>query len=128
MAPTKWVSSLQRSEACMTFVRPARRVLIAAVALSALFVAAACGGGGEAGTPEGGATSAPAVDFTKQGDIEIWQGKDVTGTVPKLIKQFNDSHPNGKAILHELPDEADQQRQQMIQNAQIKNPKLAVLS
>ncbi len=30
----------------MTFVRPARRVLIAAVSLSALFVAAACGGGG----------------------------------------------------------------------------------
>ena len=112
----------------MTFVRPARRVLIAAASLSALFVAAACGGGGGGAAPEGGATSAPAVDFTKQGDIEIWQGKDVTGTVPKLIKQFNDSHPNGKAILHELPDEADQQRQQMIQNAQIKNPKMAVLS
>ena len=31
----------------MTFVRPARRVLIAGVSLSALLVAAACGGGGE---------------------------------------------------------------------------------
>jgi multiple sugar transport system substrate-binding protein len=112
----------------MTFVRPARRVLIAAASLSALFVAAACGGGGEAGTPEGGGTSAPAVDFTKQGDIELWQGKDVSGNLPKLVKQFNDSHPNGKVTLHELPDEADQQRQQMIQNAQIKNPKMAVLS
>ena len=30
--------------------------------------------------------------------------------------------------LHELPDEADQQRQQMIQNTQIKNPKMAVLN
>ncbi|HJY45888.1 MAG TPA: ABC transporter substrate-binding protein [Propionibacteriaceae bacterium] len=111
----------------MTFVRPARRVLIAAASLSALFVATACGGGGEAGTPEGGGTSA-AVDFTTQGDIEVWQGKDVTGNFPKLVKQFNDSHPNGKVVFHELPDEADQQRQQMIQNAQIKNPKMAVLS
>jgi multiple sugar transport system substrate-binding protein len=112
----------------MTFVRPVRRVLIAAVSMSALFVAAACGGGGgEGGAPAGGGTEA-AVDWTKQGDIEIWQGKDVSGNFPKLIAQFNESHPNGKVIFHELPDEADQQRQQMIQNAQIKNPKMAVLS
>src|SRR5918997_7192979 len=104
----------------MTFVRPARRVLIAAVSLSALLVAAACG----SEEPGGGSPSASgaAVDLTKQGDIEHWQGKDVTGTIPKLIKQFNDQHPNGKVIFKELPDEADQQRQQMIQNTQIKNP------
>jgi multiple sugar transport system substrate-binding protein len=112
----------------MTFVRPARRVLIAAASMSALFIAAACGGGGGGGAPAGGGESPAAADFTKQGDIELWQGKDVSGNVPKLVKQFNDSHPNGKVTLHELPDEADQQRQQMIQNAQIKNPKMAVLS
>jgi multiple sugar transport system substrate-binding protein len=111
----------------MTFVRPARRVLIAAASMSALFVAAACGGGG-GGAPEGGGESPAAADFTKQGDIEYWQGKDTSGNMPKLIKAFNDSHPNGKVVFHELPDEADQQRQQMIQNAQIKNPKMAVLS
>jgi multiple sugar transport system substrate-binding protein len=110
----------------MTFVRPARRVLIAAASLSALLVAAACGGGG--GAPEGGATSAAAVDFSKQGDIELWQGKDVTGLTQKQVKAFNESHPNGKVIYHELPEAADQQRQQMIQNAQIKNPKMAVLN
>jgi multiple sugar transport system substrate-binding protein len=112
----------------MTFVRPARRVLIAAASLSALSVAAACGGGGGGAAPEGGGTSAPAVDFTKQGDIELWQGKDVTGNLPKLVAKFNESHPNGKVTFHELPDEADQQRQQMIQNTQIKNPKMAVLN
>ena len=111
----------------MTFVRPARRVLIAAASMSALFVAAACGGGG-GGAPEGGATSPAAADFTKQGDIEFWHGKDTSGNLPKLIAKFNESHPNGKVTLHELPDEADQQRQQMIQNAQIKNPKMAVLN
>jgi multiple sugar transport system substrate-binding protein len=112
----------------MTFVRPARRVLIAAVSMSALFVAAACGGGGGGEAPQGGAETPAAADFTKQGDIEVWQGRDVSGYFPKMIKKFNDSHPNGKAIFHELPDEADQQRQQMIQNTQIKNPKMAILS
>jgi multiple sugar transport system substrate-binding protein len=110
----------------MTFVRHARRVLLAAASMSALFVAAACGGGGAA--PSGGASSAAAADFSKQGDIEVWQGKDVTGNFPKLVKQFNDSHPNGKVTFHELPDSADQQRQQMIQNTQIKNPAMAVMS
>ena len=72
----------------MTFVRPARRVLIAAASMSALFVAAACGGGG--GAPSGGGSSAAAADFSKQGDIEVWHGKDVTGNFAKQIKQFND--------------------------------------
>jgi multiple sugar transport system substrate-binding protein len=112
----------------MTFVRPARRVLIAAASMSALFVAAACGGGGGGGAPAGGGSSAAGADFTKQGDIEYWQGKDTSGNLPKLIKAFNESHPNGKVTLHELPDAADQQRQQMIQNTQIKNPKMAVMS
>ena len=68
----------------MTFVRPARRVLIAAASMSALFVAAACGGGG--GAPSGGGSSAAAADFSKQGDIEVWHGKDVSGNFPKQIK------------------------------------------
>jgi multiple sugar transport system substrate-binding protein len=111
----------------MTLVRPKRRVLMAAASVSALLAVAACGGGGEEeGTPQGQAS--PAVDFAKQGDIEVWQGKDVSGNFPKLVKQFNDSHPNGKVVFHELPDEADAQRQQMIQNTQIKNPKMAVIS
>jgi len=111
----------------MTFVRPARRVLIAAASLSALLAVTACGGGGDEGSPQASGT-APSVDFSKQGDIEFWTGKDTSGNLPKLIQKFNDSHPNGKMTLHELPDEADQQRQQMVQNTQIKNPKMAVLN
>jgi multiple sugar transport system substrate-binding protein len=110
----------------MTFVRPARRVLIAAASMGALFVAAACGGGG--GVPSGGGSSAAGADFSKQGDIELWQGKDTSGNLQKVIDKFNAQHPNGKVSLHELPDNADQQRQQMVQNNQIKNPKMAVLS
>jgi len=94
--------------------------------MSALFVAAACGGGG--GAPSGGGSSAAGADFSKQGDIEVWQGKDTSGNFQKLIDKFNSQHPNGKVTFHELPDSADQQRQQMVQNTQIKNPKMAVLS
>jgi len=112
----------------MTFVRPARRVLIAAASMSALFVAAACGGGGGGGAPEGGATSAAAADFTKQGDTEYWGGKDLAGNMQKLIDEFNAQHPNGKVTFHELPTQADQQRQQRIQNTQIKNAKMGILS
>src|SRR5215217_605849 len=111
----------------MTFVRPARRVLIASASIGALLAVTACGGGGGEGSPQASGSAAGA-DFTKQGDIEVWQGKDVTGNFPKLVKQFNDSHPNGKVTFHELPDSADAQRQQMIQNTQIKNPKMAVMS
>ena len=66
--------------------------------------------------------------MTKQGPIEFWTGKDVSGNLQKQIDQFNAQHPQGKVTLHELPDAADQQRQQMIQNSQIKNPQMAVVS
>ena len=111
----------------MRFVRSGRRVAIAAVSLSALLVAAACGSS-SSGTGSGTGSSAPAVDFSKQGNIEYWQGKDTSGNIPKLIAAFNAQHPNGQVTLHELPDSADQQRQQMIQNTQIKNPAMAVVS
>ncbi len=111
----------------MSSVRTARRVAIAGASLTALLVAAACGGGG-APAGGGGGGSGAAVDLTKQGDIEYWQGKDTSGNMKNLIKEFNDSHPNGKVTLKELPDNADQQRQQMIQNTQIKNAKMGVIS
>lgn len=112
----------------MTFVRSARRVAIAGASLTALLVAAACGGGGGGAPAGGGGASGGGVDLTKQGDIEYWQGKDTSGNMKNLVKQFNDSHPQGKVTLKELPDNADQQRQQMIQNTQIKNAKMGVIS
>jgi multiple sugar transport system substrate-binding protein len=111
----------------MSFVRPARRVVIAGVSLSALLLAAACGGGGSS-APAGGASSGAGADLTKKGPIEYWQGKDTSGNLKNLINEFNSQHPEGKVTLHELPDNADLQQQQMIQNTQIKNKAMAVLS
>jgi len=90
-----------------------------------MLAVAACGGGEDQGQPQG---SQAAVDLSKTGPIEVWQGKDTTGVAKKLIAQFNEENPGETVTLRELPDNADQQRQQMIQNSQIKNPAMAVLS
>jgi multiple sugar transport system substrate-binding protein len=73
-------------------------------------------------------TSVAAADFSKQGDIEVWQDKDGSGDFKKLVDKFNAQHPNGKVTVHELRSGADQQHQQMMQNTKIKNPKMAVMS
>ena len=86
----------------MTFVRPARRVLIAAASLSALLVAAACGGGGEQAEWRRCVLAPRGADFTKQGDIEFWAGKDTSGLHQELVDGFNAQHPNGKVTFHEL--------------------------
>jgi multiple sugar transport system substrate-binding protein len=61
----------------MKFVRNGRRVAVAALSLGALLTAAACGSS-STGTGSGTGSSAPAVDLTKQGDTELWVGKDVS--------------------------------------------------
>ena len=110
----------------MKFVRSTRRVAIAGASLTALLVAAACGGGGGGGAAP--AASGDAVDLTKKGDFEHWQGKDTSGNLKNLVNEFNSKNPDGKVTVKELPDNADQQRQQMIQNTQIKNAKMGSLS
>src|SRR5215213_3904517 len=112
----------------MTFVRPARRVLLAGASIGALLAVAACGGGGGGNANPGASGSAAGADFSKQGDIEYWAGKDTSGFTKTLVDGFNAQHPNGKVTFHELSSKADEQRQQMIQNTQIKNPKMGVVS
>ena len=103
--------------------RQVGRVASVALSVGALLFAAACGGS----SPPGQGASASADSFTQQGPIEYWASKDLTGNLANLIEQFNKQHPQGQVTLHELPEAADLQRQQMIQNTQIKNPKMAVL-
>ena len=112
---------LQRSEACMTFVRSTRRVAIVGASLTALLVAAACGGGGGGGAAP--AASGAAVDLTKKGDFEHWQGKDTSGNLKNLVNEFNSKNPDGKvtrqgaagqrrpAAPADDPEHPDQERQ-----------------
>lgn len=110
----------------MAFARKARRLAAAAGTLTALLAVAACGGGSDS---PGGET-APSADaaYDQKGPITYVQGKDTSGNVQKLINQWNTENPDQKVTLQELPDNADQQRQQMIQNAQIKSDAMTVLS
>lgn len=112
----------------MAFARRVRRIAIAAGSLTALLAVAACGGSSDSGgAPAGGGASADAA-YDQKGPITYVQGKDTSGNVQKLISQWNSEHPDEKVTLQELPDNADQQRQQMLQNAQIKSDAMTVLS
>ncbi len=109
----------------MMFRRMSRLVGLAA-SLSALLVLTACGGGEVPGT--GGEESEPAVDFSDRGPITFVTGKDLSGLLQSEIDEWNKEHPDEKVTLIELPDEADQQRQQMVQNAQTQGTEYTVLS
>ncbi len=47
--------------------------------------------------------------------------KDPTGTIKKITDVWNTAHPSEKVTLVDLPEAADAQRQQLVQNAQIKS-------
>jgi multiple sugar transport system substrate-binding protein len=47
--------------------------------------------------------------------------KEPTGTLKKVIDTWNSAHPAAKVTLVELPEAADAQRQQLVQNARIRS-------
>lgn len=102
-----------------------RRTLgvVATVATSALLLAA-CGGGGSEPAAGGGGG---AVALEGVGPITLVQGKDTSNFVQKVLDGWNKDHPDQTVRLIELPDDADQQRQQMIQNATAKSDEFGVL-
>jgi multiple sugar transport system substrate-binding protein len=97
-----------------------RKALAVAVAATTFFGLAACGGG--SGSSTGSSTS-----ITGTGPITLVQGKDTSGFVQGVLDKWNSAHPSEKARLIELPEDADSQRQKMIQNAQTKSDAYDVL-
>jgi multiple sugar transport system substrate-binding protein len=83
-----------------------RRGLIGAVLALGL---CACGSSGNSHDSAGG------------GPITWASFKDPTGTLRKIVDSWNSSHPDTKVTLVDLPEAADAQRQQLVQNAQIKS-------
>ncbi|MGI5163863.1 ABC transporter substrate-binding protein [Spirillospora sp. CA-253888] len=75
----------------------------------------ACGGGSD------DKAAGPAAANEGRGPITFATGKDLTGTIQKLIAKWNGAHPDEKVRLVELPEDGDQTRQQLVQNAQIKS-------
>ena len=98
-------------------------------ALAAAALVAACGGGGGTnggGTSGGGSGNAQA-QLTGGGPITLAQNKDTSGNVQNQIDAWNKQHPSEPVRLIELPEDADAQRQQMVQNAQTKSGAYTVL-
>jgi multiple sugar transport system substrate-binding protein len=93
---------------------------VAAVAL------AGCGDDSSSGGDSGGGGAAPALEG--RGPITFATGKDTSGNMQKLVDKWNTDHPDEKVTITELPESADDQRQQMVQNAQVKSDAYTVLN
>jgi multiple sugar transport system substrate-binding protein len=100
-------------------VRGAALLAVAAVVL------AGCGDSGSDGDGGGGGTAGA---LEGRGPIKFATGKDTSGNMQKLVDQWNSDHPDEKVEIVELPEAADEQRNQMIQNAQAKSKELTVLN
>ncbi len=84
-------------------------------------------GCGTSKTTSGGSTTGTA-SFSGHGPITFATGKDTSGIWKTQFDLWNKDHPTEKISLIELPESADQQRQQMIQNAQTKSDAYTILN
>ncbi|MFG2007203.1 ABC transporter substrate-binding protein [Spirillospora sp. NPDC048911] len=106
-----------------------RRTPLAGIVAGLALVLSACGGGddGGAGTSAGGGKAA-AGQLTGRGPITLATGKDRSGFMQKMVDAWNKDHPTEQAKIIELPDEPNDQRQQMIQNATTKSDAYTILN
>ncbi|WP_394278210.1 ABC transporter substrate-binding protein [Microbacterium sp.] len=102
--------------------RHARTIAAATLAAGSMIAIAGCSGGG-------GESAAPAEEeLTGRGPITYVSSPDASGAAQKTIDAWNTEHPDEKVEWIELPLDADQQRQQMVQNAQIESDAYTVLN
>ena len=109
-------------------MRQRRRTWQTILTTTALATAAALGltGCGSTGAEPKAASTAAA--FEGKGPINYVSSRDSSGAANKSIEEWNAAHPDEKVTFIELPDSADQQRQQLVQNAQIKSDTFSVLN
>lgn len=98
-------------------------VLTSALTLATSLALVGCSNG-ESSTGSGPATP----EFSGRGPINYVSSRDASGAAQESIARWNAEHPDEKVTWIELPDSADQQRQQMVQNAQIKADTFSVLN
>jgi multiple sugar transport system substrate-binding protein len=88
-----------------------------------VLLASACGGD-DGGTGDQGSSTA----LEGRGPITFATGKDTSGNLTNQVAAWNSQHPDEKVTVSELPESADGQRQQMVQNAQNKQDSYSVLN
>jgi multiple sugar transport system substrate-binding protein len=101
-----------------------RSLAVGALAATTALLMSACGGGGSGSSGGGGASTA----LDGVGPITFVVGKDTSNFVQGQLDKWNGMHPDQKVTLIELPEDADAQRQQMIQNANAKSDAYTVLA
>ncbi|MFB6726128.1 ABC transporter substrate-binding protein [Kribbella sp. NPDC056345] len=102
-----------------------RKAVALAVVSSLVLFTAACGGGDDG---SGGNNGAAGGALEGRGPIKFATGKDTSGNLKNQVDAWNTQHPDEKVEVAELPESADQQRNQMISNAQIKSTEFSVLN
>ncbi|MDN5763559.1 MAG: ABC transporter substrate-binding protein [Microlunatus sp.] len=95
---------------------------LTAIALS-VGLLAACGSNDE----QPASDSPTASGYDEHGPITLVSAKEVTGSRAKEVAAWNADHPDEKVQMIDLPDAADQQRQQLINNAQVKSDQFTVI-
>jgi multiple sugar transport system substrate-binding protein len=104
--------------------RTSRVLQCSAVLVAAGLVLTACGSSDDSSSS--GASKSPS--FSGRGPITYAAAKDSSGVVQKVIDSWNKQHPKEKVTFVQLPADVNQQRQQMIQNAETKSDAYTVLS
>ncbi|WNB84839.1 ABC transporter substrate-binding protein [Cellulomonas sp. ATA003] len=109
--------------------RPNTRLLVgtAMLAVTALTLTACAGGGDDEPATTGGGDTA-AGELSGRGPITYVSSPDASGAAQASIDAWNAEHPDEQVEWIELPLDADQQRQQMAQNAQIEGDAYTVLN
>lgn len=116
-----------------------RRTVLGAGALGASALGlAACGGSGDSGGSGGGSSDGGSgggggaagvtLDFEERGPITLARGKDTTGQLAEFLDRWNSEHPDEEVTMIELPESADEQRAQFINNAQAQSDAYTVVS
>ena len=102
------------------------RLLGGAIGVTVALLLAGCGddGGGGGGDNAGGGGGG----LEGTGEITLATGKDTSGNMQKIVDAWNAEHADQKVRIVELPESADGQRQQMVQNAQVKSEAFSVLN
>jgi multiple sugar transport system substrate-binding protein len=104
-----------------------RAVAAAATLIAVATTLAACGGSSSGEEKQAGETPSAAA-LEGRGPITYATGRDASGAAAETIAKWNTAHPDEQVTMIELPDSADQQRQQLIQNAEIKSDAFSVIN
>jgi len=86
-----------------------------------------CGGGGNGGGASEAKTLQPSDAKGASGKVTWCIGKDTSGAFKTAVETFNEQNPKLEAILLELPENADIQREQQIQRLRAESSECDVL-